>query len=233
MKEDAYLNVKKSLAREATALVSSGMLLGLGSGSTAGEFIQALAEKRKNEQLDIQAVASSKESHFLASSLGIPLIDDEKFVEVDLVVDGADEIDPQLRMIKGGGGALFREKILLQSGKRCLILADESKSVNVLGKFGVPVEISPFGKNAIIHTIEAMGYRGKLRVNSLGECFITNNGNYIYDIHTPNVYPHPEEDLLKLLQIHGIIEVGFVIANVEVWFGYANGQISKKNTGIV
>ncbi|BAE81143.1 ribose 5-phosphate isomerase A [Chlamydia felis Fe/C-56] len=233
MKEDPYLDVKKRLAREAAALVTSGMLVGLGSGSTSREFIKAIAERLAKENLDICAVASSQESYSLASSLGIPLIDDENFTSVDLVVDGADEIDPQLRMIKGGGGAIFREKILLQSSQRRLILADESKSVKVLGKFGLPVEISPYGRSSIIAALEAIGYLGNLRKNSRGGFFITNNGNYIYDIHTPNIYPHPEEDLLKLLQIHGIIEVGFVIANVEVWFGYTNGQICKENTGIV
>ncbi|SYX09100.1 Ribose-5-phosphate isomerase A,ribose-5-phosphate isomerase A,Ribose 5-phosphate isomerase,ribose 5-phosphate isomerase A,Ribose 5-phosphate isomerase A (phosphoriboisomerase A) [Chlamydia poikilotherma] len=233
MKEDPYLEIKRHLAREAADLVTSGMLLGLGSGSTSREFIKAVSAKQKQENLDIRAIASSKESYSLASSLGIPLIDDEEFTETDLAVDGADEIDPQLRMIKGGGGAIFREKILLQSSQRCLILADESKSVEVLGKFGVPVEISPFGKSSILAVLENLGYQGNLRKNPRGGLFITNNGNYIYDIHTPNVYPHPEEDLLKLLQIHGIIEVGFVIANVEVWFGYTNGQIGKKNTGKV
>ncbi|AFS22005.1 ribose 5-phosphate isomerase A [Chlamydia psittaci] len=233
MKEDPYLEVKKRLAFEAANLVEPGMLLGLGSGSTSREFIKAVANKHKQENLDIHAVASSKESYSLAMSLGIPLVNDEEFTEIDLAVDGADEIDPQLRMIKGGGGALFREKILLQSSRRRLILADESKHVQVLGKFGLPIEISPFGKSSIIAILESLGYLGKLRKHPHGGFFITNNGNYIYDIHTPNVYPHPEEDLLKLLQIHGIIEVGFVIANVEVWFGYANGQIGKKNTGRV
>ncbi|VVT42877.1 Ribose-5-phosphate isomerase A [Chlamydia avium] len=229
--EDPYLNIKKCLAREAATLVMSGMVIGLGSGSTSKEFIYAVAERRNCENLDIHAVASSKDSYCLASSLGIPIVNDEEFTELDLVVDGADEVDQQLRMIKGGGGAVFREKILLQAGKRRIILVDESKNVDVLGNFGVPVEISPFGKAAIIHSLKDQGYLGNLRKGSDGNLFITNNGNYIYDIHTPNFYPHPEESLLQLLQIHGIIEVGFVIANVEVWLGHANGQITKKNTG--
>lgn len=101
-------------------------------------------------------------------SLGIPLVNDEEFTEIDLAVDGADEIDPQLRMIKGGGGALFREKILLQSSRRRLILADESKHVQVLGKFGLPIEISPFGRSSIIATLESLGYLGKLRKHPHG-----------------------------------------------------------------
>lgn len=230
--EDPYLSIKKRLACEAAALVMPDMIIGLGSGSTSKEFIRAIAERRQHEGLDIRAIASSKDSYFLASSLGIPMLDDEEFTDIDLVVDGADEVDQQLRMIKGGGGAVFREKILLQASRQRIILADESKNVDVLGKFGVPLEISPFGKETIIRALKAEGYFGNLRRDSEGQVFITNNGNYIYDIHTPSSYPHPEEALLQLLQIHGVIEVGFVIANVEVWLGYANGQISKKNTGI-
>lgn len=229
--EDPYLSIKKCLAHEAASLVMSGMVIGLGSGSTSKEFIRAVAERKNREGLDIRAIASSKDSYFLATSLGIPMLNDEEFTDVDLVVDGADEVDQQLRMIKGGGGAVFREKILLQAGRRRIILADESKNVDVLGRFGVPLEISPFGRAAIIQALASKGYFGSLREESKGQPFITNNGNYIYDIHTPSFYPNPEETLLQLLQIHGIIEVGFVIANVEVWLGYANGQISKKNTG--
>ncbi|ANG65723.1 ribose 5-phosphate isomerase A [Chlamydia gallinacea 08-1274/3] len=228
---DPYLSIKKRLAYEAAALVMSGMIVGLGSGSTSREFIRAVAKRRHHEDLDIRAIASSKDSYFLATSLGIPMLNDEEFTDVDLVVDGADEVDQQLRMIKGGGGAVFREKILLQAGRQRIILADESKNVDVLGKFGVPLEISPFGKETIIRALKSEGYFGNLRKEPGGKVFITNNGNYIYDIHTPSSYPHPEEALLQLLQIHGIIEVGFVIENVEVWLGYANGQISKKNTG--
>lgn len=160
---DPYLSIKKRLAYEAAALVMSGMIVGLGSGSTSREFIRAVAKRRHHEGLDIRAIASSKDSYCLATSLGIPMLNDEEFTDVDLVVDGADEVDQQLRMIKGGGGAVFREKILLQAGRRRIILADESKNVDVLGKFGVPLEISPFGKETIIRTLKSEGYFGNLR----------------------------------------------------------------------
>ncbi|AGW38089.1 ribose 5-phosphate isomerase A [Chlamydia pecorum] len=231
MEQDPYLFSKKNLARSVLSEVSSGMVLGLGSGSTSREFIRALAGEIQNRELSIHAVASSQDSYVLAKSLGIPLENEETFLSLDLVVDGADEIDPQLRMIKGGGGAIFREKILLQSAKRRIILVDESKQVPVLGKFGVPVEIAPFGRRSVISAMESLGYRGAWRLTSSGEFFLTDNGNYIYDIRVPEMYPCPEEDLLKLLQIHGIIEVGFVIEDIEVWFGDNHGRIHKKHSG--
>lgn len=231
MKQDPYLYAKQNLANKVLSEVVSGMIIGLGSGSTAKEFIHALAREVWDHGIQIQAVASSLESYVLAQSLGIPLIDEGEFLSVELVVDGADEIDPQLRMIKGGGGAIFREKILLQSAKRRIILVDESKQVPVLGKFGVPVEIAPFGRRSVISAMESLGYRGAWRLTSSGEFFLTDNGNYIYDIRVPEMYPCPEEDLLKLLQIHGIIEVGFVIEDIEVWFGDNHGRIHKKHSG--
>ncbi|WP_066483442.1 ribose 5-phosphate isomerase A [Candidatus Chlamydia sanziniae] len=228
MEKNPYLHVKRCLAREVISQIVPGMILGLGSGSTAREFILALADKIHKEGIEIQAIASSCASHTLANSLRIPLLNSESFSSIDLAVDGADEIDLQLRMIKGGGGALFREKILLQAAKRKIILADESKKVAVLGKFGLPVEISRFGSCAIAKELIRQGYCGSWRFQSNGELFLTDSGNYIYDIRVPELYPQPEKDLLRLLQIHGVIEVGFVIENVEVWFINNQGQISKE-----
>ncbi|AAF39331.1 ribose-5-phosphate isomerase [Chlamydia muridarum str. Nigg] len=220
--------IKQKLAREAVALVEPGMRVGLGSGSTAREFILALGERVRNERLAITAVASSRISHLLAQALGIPFLDPALSQELDLVVDGADEVDANLRMIKGGGGALFREKILLQSGKRNIILVDERKLVSVLGTFPLPIEISPFGCSSVEKVLNQQGYIGDWRKTSHGERFITDNGNYIYDVSSPDSYPHPEEDLIRLLQIRGIIDVGFVIAKAEVWVGYADGTVVRK-----
>ncbi|EQM62677.1 ribose 5-phosphate isomerase A [Chlamydia ibidis 10-1398/6] len=182
----------------------------------------------QHEDLDISAVASSSQSHSLAKKLGIPLLEQGAFVSLDLTIDGADEVDLQLRMIKGGGGALFREKILLQSSLRSIILVDESKVVSTLGNFGVPVEISPFGCQATISRLKDLGYEGDWRRQYDNHYFVTDNGNYIYMVHSPNFYPNPEEDLAKMLQIRGVIDVGFVIANTEVWIGHADGSITEK-----
>lgn len=208
--------------------VASGMIIGLGSGSTAKEFISALANRMHKESLEIYAVASSQNSHSLAKSLSIPILNPEEFSTLDLTVDGADEVDPNLHMIKGGGGAIFREKILLKAAKRRIILIDESKQVSTLGKFGVPLEISRFGCLAIIEQILSLGYQGSWRLQPNGDLFITDSGNYMYDIIFPNLYPNPEEDLFKLIQIHGVIEVGFVIEKVEVWSSNSQGLINKK-----
>nr|CRI42267.1 Ribose-5-phosphate isomerase A [Chlamydia pneumoniae] len=228
MEKDLHLHEKKCLAHEAATQVTSGMILGLGSGSTAKEFIFALAHRIQTESLAVHAIASSQNSYALAKQLAIPLLNPEKFSSLDLTVDGADEVDPQLRMIKGGGGAIFREKILLRAAKRSIILVDESKLVPVLGKFRVPLEISRFGRSAIVEEIRHLGYEGEWRLKDTGDLFITDSGNYIYDIFSPNSYPNPEKDLLKLIQIHGVIEVGFVIEKVEVWSSNSQGLISKK-----
>lgn len=225
-KSNTYADIKKRLAQEAVSLISDGMIIGLGSGSTAQEFIYLLGEKFDRERLHIQAVASSKASYTLAKQFNIPLIDDQTFVYTDLVVDGADEVDQQLRMIKGGGGALFREKILIQSSRRCVILVDESKRVDVLGQFSLPLEISIFGCESIVEYLKNLGYQGNWRQSSEGKRFLSDNGNYIFDV-APRVYDDPEKDLLRLSQIHGIIEVGFVIEKAEIWTGYMDGRIEK------
>lgn len=222
--------IKQKLAQEAAALVEPGMRIGLGSGSTAREFILALGARVRQEQLAITAVASSRVSHLLAQALGISFLDQTLFQDLDLVVDGADEVDPHLRMIKGGGGALFREKILLQRGKRNIILVDERKLVPVLGQFPLPIEIAPFGCSSVQNILNQQGYFGKWRETSHKERFVTDNGNYIYDVSSPNRYTDPEDDLTKLLQIRGIIDVGFVIAKSEVWVGYADGTVIRKES---
>lgn len=226
---DVYDNVKKRLAQEAaSSLIVDHMIVGLGSGSTARLFIEALGERVQKEGLRIQAVASSQESFRLAQHLHIPLLSTSQFSFTDVTVDGADEVDPSLRMIKGGGGALFREKILIQASRRCVILIDERKQVQALGSFPLPIEISVFGYPSVIRHINDLGYQGKLRADAFGSPSLTDNKNYIYDITTPSQYLDPQKDLDRLLQIHGVIDVGFVIAKAEVWIGYLDGRIEKK-----
>ncbi len=218
--------IKQILAQEAALQVQSGMIVGLGSGTTATEFIKVLGKRFQDESLDICAVPSSLQSQLLAKSYAIPLV--PTFTSLDLVVDGADEVDPSLRLIKGGGGALLRESILIQAASRTIILVDEGKCVNQLGTFPLPIEVSPFGYLAVEAKINQLGYCGVWRSHADQTLFRTDNNNYIYEVHFPNHYPNPEEDLQNLIQIHGIIAVGFVIADVEVWVGHADGSIAKK-----
>ena len=145
--------MKKAAAIEALKFVKPGMNIGLGTGSTANHFIEALAAKVK-EGLDVRGVATSKATEDLAEKLGIPLTTLDANPHLDLTVDGADEFDPEFRLIKGGGGALLREKIVASSSRFMVVIADESKKVKKLGKFPLPVEVLRFGTKATAWKIE-------------------------------------------------------------------------------
>lgn len=217
--------IKRRLGKKAAELIEPGMLVGLGTGSTASYFIESLIERCK-AGLKISAVSSSIRSLEQAQRGGIPIMDVNQIISIDLTVDGADEIDPQNRMIKGGGGAQTREKIIASCSKKILIIVDESKVVNQLGKFGVPLEILPFGYSSTIFKIEELGYKGQMRTLNRGSPFITDNGNYIYDLHTPDQYPHPEEDHQRIITIPGVVETGFFFnLPTEVLIGYRDGSV--------
>ena len=184
------------------------MVVGLGTGSTAAFFISYLAERCRSG-LNITAVATSIPSEEQAKTEGIPVIDINSQITIDIAVDGADEIDPQKRLIKGGGGALFREKIVAGMSKEFIVIADKSKLVDHFGKFPLAVEISPFAYRATISKLESQGYPGALRKNSKGEPFVTENGNYIVDINLPHPCTDPEKDDGFIQCIPGVIESGF------------------------
>ena len=139
---------KKAAAIAALEYVKTGMKVGLGTGSTANHFIAALADKVKTENLDIECVASSRTSFQLASKLGLKMTTLEKQPRLDITVDGTDEFDGKFQLIKGGGGALLIEKIVASSSRYMIVIADQSKKVETLGKFPLPVEVVPFGINA-------------------------------------------------------------------------------------
>jgi len=221
--------IKKALGKKAATLVEDGMLVGLGTGSTAVCFIDSLIERCK-QGLHIVAVSSSLRSLERAEAGGIPVREMDDVITVDFTADGADEIDPLNRMIKGGGGAHVREKILASSSKRVAIMVDESKLVDKLGAFGLPVEILPFGCQATISKINGKGYFGALRTVNDGSLYITDNGNYIYDIKKPSHYNQPEEDHLAILTIPGVVDTGFFFnLAIEVLIGYADGKITARS----
>ena len=153
---------KKAAGQVAAELIQNGMIVGLGTGSTARFFIESLG-KRCREGLKISAIATSKQSTHLANELGIPLIDPDNITSVDITVDGADEIDQNKNMIKGGGGALLREKLLALSSREMIVIIDQTKIVENLGKHPLPVEIAQFIYQTTIHRIEDEGLEGKLR----------------------------------------------------------------------
>jgi ribose 5-phosphate isomerase A len=220
--------IKKAVGYKAAELVHNGMRVGLGTGTTAFFFIERLIQRCK-EGLKISAVASSERSLQQASQGHIPMLAIEEVTSLDLTVDGADEIDPQKRMIKGGGGALVREKIVAAMSKEMVVIVDEKKCVHALGKCKLPVEIIPFAHNATFHHIAKAGYRGEFRKKSDGSPYITDNSNLIFDIHFDKLRESPEEDHETLIHIPGVVDTGFFFNLAgRVVVGFADGQVVVK-----
>lgn len=219
-------DAKKAAGRAAAELIENKMTIGLGTGSTAAFFIAHLGQ-RCRQGLKVAAVATSDLSLRLAQAAGIPLIDVNDIVSLDLTVDGADEIDPQKRMIKGGGGALFREKIIAAMSREMVVIIDEGKKVEQLGKFPLPVEISPFASKATLFHLEEIGCRGTLRSTASGSLFTTDNGNYIFDVRFPSLLESPELINERIRSIPGVIETGlFLNMAGRVITGHANGTFT-------
>jgi len=216
---------KKNVGKAAAALVQDGMLLGLGTGSTAKFFIESLIERCRNG-LKVSAVATSARSAKQAQDGGIPLIDMAHITSLDMDVDGADEVDTKKRMIKGGGGALLREKIIASISREMIVIVDESKVVNQLGLFPLPIEIVPFAHHATLRKVTSLGFNASFRHSDNGNLYITDNGNYIIDIKYPNPCANPEKDDLILKNIPGVVETGF-------FFNMAGRILIGRNDGTV
>lgn len=199
---------KKVAAEKATDFIQNEMIVGLGSGTTSHFFIEALA-KKVQKGLNIQCVASSKESANLAKKRGLLVFDINQVPYIDITVDGADEIDPQKRMIKGGGGAHVREKILASSSHQMVVMIDESKLVEKLGKAKLPVEILFFGAPSTRAKLEKLGYKGSWRLKEDQTFFVTENGNLLFDIHFPHLLDHPEKEEQTIRSLAGVVDTGF------------------------
>jgi ribose 5-phosphate isomerase A len=226
MKNDT-IAAKRAAGSAAAKMIQSGMLVGLGTGSTADFFIESLIERCKNEDLDITAFPSSNKSAEMAIAGGIPLCNERLITTLDITVDGADEIDPQKRMIKGGGGALLREKIIASMSKEMIIVVDQTKLVDQLGGFPLPVEVVPFAHHATMWKVQNLGYHGIFRRTANGQLFVTDNGNYIIDITFPGRCASPEKDQAILSSISGIIETGFFLGMAgRVVVGQFDGSVS-------
>lgn len=217
MSQDA---LKVAAAERALAFVEPGMRLGLGTGSTAAKFIDALGRKVA-AGLDVLCVATSGATQAQAEKLGIPMSTLDETPFLDLTVDGADEIDNELRLIKGGGGALLREKIVATASGRMIVIADESKLVPALGAFPLPVEVVQFGLTATRNMITALaadlGCEGDIRVRMLdgGKPFLTDSGNLILDCHFgPIDDPEELDEALKL--VPGVVENGLFIGIADL-----------------
>ena len=205
---------KKAAAMAALEYVKAGSKVGLGTGSTANHFITALAEKVRGG-FDVECVATSRASFQLASSLGLKMTTLEKQAHLDVTVDGADEFDGNFQLIKGGGGALLVEKIVATSSRYMVVIADQSKKVNALGKFPLPVEVVPFGVNATAWKIERAlklcDLKGKMQLRLKdGKPFVTDSGNAIIDVTIGHI-PEPRR-LDNLIQsIPGVVDHGLFI----------------------
>jgi ribose 5-phosphate isomerase A len=216
-------NHKRQAAARALDLVEPRMILGLGTGSTAAEFVKLLGERMKHERLDLRCVATSAQTKNQAEQAGIEIADFSTIAEVDLTVDGADEIDLQLNLIKGGGGALLREKIVAMASDRVCIIADSSKRVERLGAFPLPVEIVDFGLAATLAMIESAAADAEctgsivVRHTAKGEPFRTDNGHLIADCAFSEI-PDPEllADLLDI--VPGVVEHGLFIGIADEAF---------------
>lgn len=231
MKQIMQDEIKKAVAAKAASLVEDQMLIGLGTGSTVTYFIESLIA-RCAHGLKIRVASTSLRSQEQAQKGGIPFLDTDELAQLDLTIDGADEIDPQNCMIKGGGGALTREKILASSSKKMLVIVDESKLVEKLGKFGLPVEILPFCYQTTLAKIKAAGFDGKMRYTNEGSLYITDNGNYIYDIHNPKEFLDPQKTHATLATLPGVVETGlFFDLPVSVLVGYKDGRVEFRNNG--
>ncbi len=201
-------------AAAALDFVKDGMILGLGTGSTAAHFVRLLGEKVK-KGLKVQGVPTSIATHNLAKEVGVPLIDIERVERIDLTIDGADEIDPQMNLIKGGGAALLREKIIAHASDHMIVIADESKMVDTLGAFPLPVEIVPFGvaitAKKVFDCLRETNCDGTeilLRtLKGAKEPLLTDNGNYILDCHCKRI-PLPKHLMSLLNLVPGVVENG-------------------------
>jgi ribose 5-phosphate isomerase A len=218
--------LKREAAEFAVQFVQSGMVVGLGTGSTAIFATRKIGELLRTGALrDITGFATSKATQDEAEKLGIPIMDSSLPMKIDVTIDGADEVDPQFNLIKGGGGALFREKIVAQASAREIIVVDDSKLSDRLGThFALPVEVSPFGWQSQMRFLESLGCRAVIRKNKDGSQYVTDSGNMIMDCSFGPI-ADVNELAAKLGERAGIIEHGLFI-------GIANDLIVASERGV-
>ncbi|PYE52278.1 ribose-5-phosphate isomerase RpiA [Paenibacillus barcinonensis] len=202
------MNLKQIAAEHAASFVEDGMKVGLGTGSTAYYAICRIGE-RVRAGLNIQAVATSEASDKLAREWGIPIIPFDQIGRLDLTIDGADEVDPDFNLIKGGGGALLREKIVAANSDKLIIVADASKAVQKLGKFPLPVEVVPFASEWTFQALEKMGCQPRWRMDGQ-ERYLTDNGNLIADCHLGTI-EHASELNVQLNMLPGVVDNGLFV----------------------
>lgn len=222
------INQAKMVAgRKAVDYIESGMTVGLGTGSTAYYFIDELGRRIRTGQLtDIQTVATSKRSKEQAESLGIKVVSLDMVEYIDVLVDGADETTYQGFGIKGGGGALLYEKIVAMASKKTIWIITHEKMVETLGAFPLPIEVVPFGSLRLFDNLRRMGLNPSFRKAENDSLFITDAGNYIFDLHLEAI-PAPHQLAVELDRMVGVIEHGLFLDLTDlIIIGYENGQVN-------
>jgi len=217
---DALEEAKREAGERAVEEVRSGMRLGLGTGSTVRYFLEGLAREISQGRLeDIEGVPTSVQTRERANALGIPLVGLAEAGELDLAVDGADEVSPGLDLIKGMGGALLREKMIVQASHRFVVVADAGKSVDRLGtRSPLPVEVVPFAWRSHLSLFRRIGARPVARETGDGELYITDNGNLVVDLHFDEgiADPHGLDALLRMRA--GVVETGLFLGMADTAF---------------
>ncbi len=227
---------KQAAAHRAVDFIQDGMRVGLGTGSTAAFMVRRLAERVRDEGLRVTGVATSTRTAALARELGIPLATLDDVTWLDLTIDGADEVDSELNLIKGGGAALLQEKIVATASDRMIVIADAAKQVATLGAFPLPVEVVPFGWKTTKALIEEMlsgmdvlDRRCDLRLLPDGAPLITDEANHIIDLHLKRI-ENPRQLAMVLNQIPGVVENGLFIDICDVLvIGHSYGRVQVRD----
>jgi ribose 5-phosphate isomerase A len=210
------MDAKQRAGFRAAEFVEDGMRVGLGTGSTAFWLVERLAERVRDEGLRVRCVPTSRRTEEQARSLGIPLVSLGEAGGLDLAVDGADEIGPGLALMKGGGGALLREKLVASAARRFVVIADASKVVGVLGRFPLPVEVVPFAWELTARRVAAVTEAEALpRRAAGGEPYVTDNGNYILDCRCGEI-PDPARTERELKALTGVVESGLFVGMADL-----------------
>ena len=221
------MNMKELVGKKAAEYVESGMTVGLGTGSTAYYFVEEIGRRVKEEGLEIVGVTTSLATKKQAEALGIPLKSVDEVDYIDVTIDGADEIAPDFSGIKGGGGALLFEKIVAEQSKSVIWIVDESKMVDYLGRFPLPVEVVPYGSEQLFKRFEALGYKPTFRERD-GERYLTDSKNYIIDL---DVYPIKDPIAFgeKIKGMTGVVEQGLFTKMTDiVLVGTPDGVVVKQ-----
>jgi ribose 5-phosphate isomerase A len=225
------MNDKQRVAQHAAKRVENGMLVGLGTGSTANFFIEELAQRVAEDNLQVTTVSSSVVSAIKATELGLPLIAVEQVTRLDLYVDGADEVTPDLTLLKGQGADLVREKLLATASDQFLVLVDQSKLVSQIGeRFPIPVEVTPFAWQMVQHRLQQQGGRGNLRPNASNDGLaVTSHGSLVLDVVFEAELEN--EALNHLLNATpGVVEHGIFYKLASVVYIVEDGQVQERRS---